>query len=60
MHQYIEFFTFSRGLIATNDKSQKCFVLLISNYQICQINIQGVFLTGTPPKSSKYKKVNLG
>ena len=22
--------------------------------------IQGVFLTGTPPKSSKYKKVNLG
>ena len=24
------------------------------------IYIQGVFLTGTPPKSSKYKKVNLG
>ena len=23
-------------------------------------NIQGVFLTGTPPKDSKYKKVNLG
>ena len=23
-------------------------------------HIQGVFLTGTPPKSSKYKKVNLG
>ena len=22
--------------------------------------IQGVFLTGTPPKNSKYKKVNLG
>ena len=22
--------------------------------------IQGVFLTGTPPKDSKYKKVNLG
>ena len=22
--------------------------------------IQGFFLTGTPPKSSKYKKVNLG
>ena len=24
------------------------------------INLQGVFLTGTPLKSSKYKKVNLG
>ena len=24
------------------------------------VQIQGVFLTGTPPKSSKYKKVNLG
>ena len=24
------------------------------------IIVQGVFLTGTPPKSSKYKKVNLG
>ena len=23
-------------------------------------HIQGVLLTGTPPKSSKYKKVNLG
>ena len=23
-------------------------------------NIQGVFLTGTPPKSSKYKQVILG
>ena len=23
-------------------------------------NIQGVFVTGAPPKSSKYKKVNLG
>ena len=23
-------------------------------------NLQGVFLTGTPPKTSKYKKVNLG
>ena len=22
--------------------------------------VQGVFLTGTPPKNSKYKKVNLG
>ena len=22
--------------------------------------LQGVFLTGTPPKNSKYKKVNLG
>ena len=27
---------------------------------IDQTNIQGVFLTGTPPKNSKYKKVNLG
>ena len=24
------------------------------------LQIQGVFLTGSPPKSSKYKKVNLG
>ena len=24
------------------------------------LQIQGVFLTGTSPKSSKYKKVNLG
>ena len=25
-----------------------------------KLHLQGVFLTGTPPKSSKYKKVNLG
>ena len=28
--------------------------------QIVYIYVQGVFLTGTPPKNSKYKKVNLG
>ena len=32
------------------DRSSRCHQTLI----------QGVFLTGTPPKSSKYKKVNLG
>ena len=25
-----------------------------------QIQIQGVFFTGTPPKSFKYKQINLG
>ena len=30
-----------------------------SSKKLC-IKVQGVFLTGTPPKSSKYKKVNLG
>ena len=27
---------------------------------LTQYLIQGVFLTGNPPKNSKYKKVNLG
>ena len=26
----------------------------------CILFVQGVFLTGTPPRNSKYKKVNLG
>ena len=30
------------------------------SFVLFQLFIQGVFLTGTPPKSSKYKKVNLG
>ena len=38
-----------------------CIILcLLMKSSKCQNNIQGVFFTGTPPKSSKYKKVNLG
>ena len=35
----------------------------VTKYQLVDVSlnmIQGVFLTGTPPKSFKYKKVNLG
>ena len=35
--------------------SPACFLSMLGS----SVQIQGVFLTGTPPKSSKYKKVNL-
>ena len=34
-------------------------VLLLAAF-ILRYILQGVFLTGTPPKNSKHKKVNLG
>ena len=37
-----------------------CNQQLFSLENVALIVIQGVFLTGTPPKNSKYKKFNLG
>ena len=37
-----------------------CWVSLTSNHDKLSAFIQGVFLTGTPPKNCKCKKVNLG
>ena len=36
-----------------------CYVALLHRIIAASSVIQGVFLTGTPPKNSKYKKVNL-
>ena len=36
------------------------FIILSFSFRIDKQEIQGVFLTGTPPKNSKYKQVNLG
>ena len=38
MHQYIEFFNFSRGLMATNDKSQK--LLYITHINLSNLSDQ--------------------
>ena len=35
-------------------------IVLLIVLIIVLFTVQGVFLTGTPPKSSKYEKVNLG
>ena len=61
----VQNFIFQRGGVVPgecaklwNDSSAQLWLKILFGWALPIV--QGVFLTGTPPKSSKYKKVNLG